>query len=128
VVDYVQLMQGMGDTKAEQVGYLSRNLKLLARRLNVPILALSQMNRAIIHRADKRPDMSDLRDSGTLEQDADVVIFLHKDSDFDMDKEDDGQVELIVAKNRRGPTGAEKVLFLKRFGAFVTPQANVKIS
>lgn len=128
VVDYIQLMQGQGETKAEQVGSISRGLKLLARRLNVPILALSQMNRAIIHRSDKRPDLSDLRDSGSLEQDADVVAFLHRDSDFDSSLLDDGTIEFIVAKNRRGKTGNHKLLFTGRYSAFHTPPPHVQVA
>jgi replicative DNA helicase len=121
IVDYIQLMTGVGNTKTEEIGSLSRGLKLLAQRLQVPILACSQMNRAIIHRADKRPELSDLRDSGSLEQDADVVAFLHKDSDYDTAKQDDGSIEFLVAKNRRGRSGEYKLLFTGRYSSFLNP-------
>jgi replicative DNA helicase len=121
IVDYIQLMTGVGNTKTEEIGSLSRGLKLLAQRLQVPILACSQMNRAIIHRADKRPELSDLRDSGSLEQDADVVAFLHKDSDYDTAKQDDGSIEFLVAKNRRGRSGEYRLLFTGRYSSFLNP-------
>jgi replicative DNA helicase len=121
IVDYIQLMTGVGNTKTEEIGSLSRGLKLLAQRLQIPILACSQMNRAIIHRADKRPELSDLRDSGSLEQDADVVAFLHKDSEYDKDKKDDGSIEFLVAKNRRGRLGEYKLLFTGRYSSFLNP-------
>ena len=121
IVDYIQLMTGVGQTKTDEIGSLSRGLKLLAQRLEVPILACSQMNRAIIHRADKRPELSDLRDSGSLEQDADVVAFLHKDSDYDTAKQDDGTIEFLVAKNRRGRNGDYKLLFTGRYSSFLNP-------
>jgi replicative DNA helicase len=125
IVDYIQLMTGVGNTKTDEIGSLSRGLKLLAQRLQVPILACSQMNRAIIHRADKRPELSDLRDSGSLEQDADVVAFLHKDSDYDTAKQDDGSIEFLVAKNRRGRNGEYKLLFTGRYSSFLNPASLV---
>lgn len=123
VVDYLQLMQGAGETRSEQVGSLSRGLKMLARQLDIPIIALSQMNRAIETRNEKRPVLSDLRDSGSLEQDSDVVLFLHDDASYDPGKEADGSIELIVAKNRKGETGGVKLNFLRRFTAFQTPSS-----
>lgn len=100
VVDYIQLMRGDGRTgsRNEEVGSISRGLKLLARELDVPVLALSQLNRESVKTKNRRPAMHDLRDSGSLEQDADVVLFLHKEGDED-------EVELSVAKQRMGPTG-----------------------
>lgn len=106
VVDYIQLMSppamSARASRAEQIGSISRGLKQLAQRLNVPILALSQMNRNIEARHVKRPTLSDLRESGTLEQDADVVIFLHNEADFDDSKDSTDDLEFIIAKARRG--------------------------
>lgn len=107
-VDYIQLMtpptMAAQATRAEQIGAISRGLKQLAQRLNIPVVALSQMNRAIEQRHNKRPTLSDLRDSGTLEQDADVVMFLHDDAEYDIDKKKDGNIEIIIGKARRGST------------------------
>lgn len=120
VVDYIQLMEAPGDTKNEIVSNISRGLKLLAQQLDVPVIALSQMNRATDGRADKRPMLSDLRDSGSLEQDADVVCFLHDESDY-TDQEGDGSVLAIIAKNRRGSTGEVSMLFTRRLTTFLDP-------
>lgn len=124
VVDYIQLMQGIGDTRNDQIGSISRGLKQLARSLNIPILALSQMNRGIESRADKRPTLSDLRESGALEQDADVVVFLHDEASYDSTVEPRGDVEIIIEKNRKGERGSVKLLFLKRYSDFRTPTAH----
>jgi replicative DNA helicase len=106
VVDYLQLMNGTGqENRNQEVSAISRGLKLLARELEIPILALSQMSRAIEQRSEKRPQLSDLRESGSLEQDADVVLFLHQPADYDPDKEPDGTIEVIAAKARKGGTG-----------------------
>ena len=121
VVDYLQLMSGPEEQTNDRVAAITRALKQLARKLDVPILALSQMNRGIESRSDKRPQLSDLRDSGAIEQDADVVLFLHDDAAYDPGKLGDGSVEVIVAKNRKGETGSVKLLFLKRFQTFQTP-------
>lgn len=121
VVDYLQLMTApnvRSDNRAEQIGSISRGLKQLARRLDIPILAISQMNRAIETRAEKRPQLSDLRDSGSLEQDSDVVIFLHDESSYDVNKQADGETEVIIAKNRRGSTGSQKMLYTRRYSKF----------
>lgn len=119
VVDYLQLMNGAeGTNRNDQISVISRNLKLIARELEIPVIALSQMNREVIHRAGNRPQLSDLRDSGSLEQDADVVIFLHTDSDYDSNKEPDGSVELIVAKNRRGATGTVEMQYNRAWNRF----------
>jgi replicative DNA helicase len=121
VVDYLQLMQGSGQEKRnDEVAEISRGLKLLAKKLHVPVLALSQMNRAIESRHDKRPNLSDLRDSGAIEQDADVVLFLHQEANYDPDKEPDGTIEVIVAKNRAGETGTVKLAFNQGFSTFKT--------
>lgn len=121
VVDYLQLMSGPEQQTNDRVAALSRGLKQLARSLNIPIIAISQMSRAIESRNEKRPQLSDLRDSGAIEQDADVVMFLHDDAAYDIGKTGDGTIELIVAKNRKGSTGTVKLLFLRRFTTFQTP-------
>jgi replicative DNA helicase len=118
VVDYIQLMSATGDNRTEEVGRISRGLKRLAMRLGVPILALSQMSRAIESRTDKRPTLSDLRESGALEQDADVVLFLHDESQYDSAKVPDGSIELIIAKNRRGPCDSFHMLYTKKYNRF----------
>jgi replicative DNA helicase len=121
VVDYLQLMQGSGEeNRNQEVAAISRGLKQLARKLNIPILALSQMNRSIEHRSEKRPVLADLRESGALEQDADVVMFLHSDASYDPDIEPDGTVEVIVAKQRQGETGVVKLAFNRAFSSFKT--------
>jgi len=124
VVDYIQLMQGEGQNKYEQVSYVSRSLKLLAQNLKVPILALAQMSRAQDSRSDKRPVLSDLRDSGNLEQDADVVMFVHRDSDHDSSLQDDGSIDVIVAKNRKGKTGEASMSFIRRYSRFLDTGGN----
>jgi replicative DNA helicase len=120
VVDYIQLMTATikSDSRAEQIGSISRGLKQLARRLDVPVIGVSQMNRAIDSRSTHRPVLSDLRESGTLEQDSDVVVFIHDDANYDADKQPDGEVELIVAKNRRGPGGNVKMLYTRKYSKF----------
>lgn len=121
VVDYIGLMQGQGENQTQRIASISRALKLLAQNMKVPILALSQMNRKQDDRTDKEPMLSDLRDSGALEQDADVVLFLHRESDHDMSKEDDGTVKVIVAKNRRGKSGYTNLTWNKSASRFLTP-------
>jgi len=120
IVDYIQLMQGDGkENRTQEIGLISRGLKMLARRLNIPIIALSQMNRSIETRVNKRPVLSDLRESGSLEQDADVVIFLHDDSNYDTDQSPDGTVEVIIEKNRKGKTSTVNMAFNKRWSRFM---------
>jgi replicative DNA helicase len=105
IVDYLQLMTGDGrtDNRVQEVSNISRNLKVLARELNVPVLAAAQLSRAVEHRPDKKPQLSDLRESGSLEQDADIVMFIHRDP-LSEDKEERNKAEMIVAKHRNGPT------------------------
>jgi replicative DNA helicase len=105
-VDYLQLMSGSGNNRQEQIAGISRGLKLLARDLDVPVVACSQLNRDPDRRQDKRPTLSDLRESGALEQDADLVLMLHRGSE-------DPEADLIVAKHRNGPTGQIKLTFLR---------------
>jgi replicative DNA helicase len=106
VVDYIQLMAGdtRSENRVQEVSYISRNLKILARELNIPVLAAAQLSRAVEQRADKRPVLSDLRESGSLEQDADIVMFIHRPDMLDPNSERQNIAELIVAKHRNGPT------------------------
>ena len=121
VVDYLQLMQGQGGTKETRenaISTISRGLKILAKELNVPVIALSQLNRSLEARSDKRPLPSDLRESGAIEQDADVILFIYRDEYYNPESPDKGLAELIVAKQRSGPTGMVKVAFLGQFTMF----------
>ena len=124
VVDYLQLMQGRGrfDNRQQELAAISRSMKILAKELDVPILALSQLSRAPEARGDHRPQLSDLRESGALEQDADVVIFIFREDMYAVDgernPETEGLAELIIGKQRNGPTGTVRVAFLKQFTRF----------
>ncbi len=122
IVDYLQLMSGdvRNDNRVQEVSYISRNLKVLARELNVPVLAAAQLSRAVEQRADKRPVLSDLRESGSLEQDADIVMFIHRPDALDKDTVKQNIAEIIVSKHRNGPThpGIELV-FLSNLARFV---------
>lgn len=115
IIDYVQLMTGNrgSDGRQQEISDISRSLKLLAKELNVPVIALSQLNRSLEQRNDKRPQMSDLRESGSLEQDADIVIFLYRDDYYNKDSEEKNITEAIVAKHRNGPIGTAKMYFSK---------------
>jgi replicative DNA helicase len=120
IVDYLQLMTG--DTRIEnrvqEVSYISRNLKVLARELNVPVLAAAQLSRAVEQRADKRPILSDLRESGSLEQDADVVLFIYRPDQYESDTLKENIAEIIVAKHRNGPVGSVELVFRKDLAKF----------
>lgn len=120
VIDYLQLMAGRPgvENRTLEVSEVSRGLKLLARELNVPVVALSQLSRGLESRADKRPMLSDLRDSGGIEQDSDVVMFLFRSELYDPDSPDKGTAEVIVAKHRSGSTGTERLAFLEKYARF----------
>jgi replicative DNA helicase len=120
VIDYLQLMSGGGTSENRQleVSEISRNLKILARELETPIMALSQLSRQLEARADKRPMLQDLRESGSLEQDADVVMFLYRDEVYNPESPDKGSAEVIVAKHRSGPIGTKRLVFLGQYTRF----------
>ena len=125
IIDYIQLMQGRGrfESRQAELASISRSLKGLAKELNVPIVALSQLSRAPETRSDHRPQLSDLRESGALEQDADVVMFIYRseqyrDDDGQPNQEDQGVAEIIIGKQRNGPTGTAKLAFIKEFTRF----------
>jgi replicative DNA helicase len=120
IVDYLQLMTADAsyENRVQEVSQISRQLKLLARELDVPIVALSQLSRAVEQRHDKRPILSDLRESGSLEQDSDLVFFIYRDEYYDEESEAQGLAEVHLAKHRNGPTGTEKLSFLKRYAKF----------
>lgn len=123
-IDYVQLLSGDGaGNRQAEVSKISRQLKILARSVGVPVVALSQLSRKLEERPDKRPQLSDLRESGAIEQDADVVMFIYRDEVYNPDSADKGLAEIIVAKHRGGPNGAVKVAWL----AHCTKFADVKV-
>jgi replicative DNA helicase len=130
IVDYLQLMS-TGTTvenRVQEIAQISRALKVIAGDLEVPVIALSQLNRGVESRTDKRPLLSDLRDSGAVEQDADLVMFLYRDEYYNENSEDQGLAEVILAKHRNGPVGTEKLAFLKRFAKFadLAPQHDAR--
>jgi len=125
IIDYLQLMQGpaKAESREREISHISRSLKSLAKELNIPVIALAQMNRAVEARTDKRPQLSDLRESGSIEQDADVVTFLYRPEYYGIKVDQDGNslegvTEIIVGKQRNGPTGDVKLAFIKEYARF----------
>jgi replicative DNA helicase len=120
VIDYLQLMSGTRETenRAAELSEISRSVKALAKELHVPIIALSQLNRSLESRPNKRPVMSDLRDSGAIEQDADIIMFIYRDEIYNSDSPDKGTAELIISKHRNGPTGMVRMTFLGQYTRF----------
>ena len=131
VIDYLQLIEGTGrEDRLQQISSISRGLKILAKELNIPIIALSQLSRAVEGRQDKRPQLSDLRDSGSIEQDADIVMFIYRDEYYKNAESDEdevekasnkGEAEIIIAKHRNGPVGTVKLLFQSNITKFKNP-------
>jgi replicative DNA helicase len=119
-VDYMQLMRSSGysESRQQEISEISRSLKALARELNIPLIAISQLSRAVESRTDHRPQLSDLRESGAIEQDADVVVLILREEYYNSTPENKGLAEVIIAKQRNGPVGSLKLTFIKEYTRF----------
>jgi len=126
MIDYLQLMNGPGksDSRQQEISDISRALKSLARELNVPVVALSQLSRAVEKREDHRPMLSDLRESGAIEQDADVVMFLYRDEYYNKDTDKKNIAEVIIAKQRNGPIGTTELVWIPDLTKFANMAKN----
>ena len=121
IVDYMQLIQGgsRSENRQQEISEISRALKVLGRELNIPVVAVSQLSRAVENRTeDRRPRLADLRESGAIEQDADLVIFIYRDEQYDPESEDKGKAEIIIRKHRNGPTGTVYLQFDEKYAKF----------
>ncbi len=129
VIDYLQLMRSLErkERREQEISEISSGLKALAKELNVPVLALSQLNRKVEERPDKRPQLSDLRESGALEQDADVIMFIYRDEFYHKDSPEKGIAEIIIGKQRNGPMGVVKLAYLSQFTSFGNLETNLEI-
>jgi replicative DNA helicase len=122
IIDYLQLMQSprRSENRQQEVSEISRSLKILSKELNIPVLCASQLNRGVESRTDKRPFLGDLRESGSIEQDSDTVMFIYRDEVYNPDSDAKGEAELIIAKHRNGPTGMVRLAFMNQYTKFAS--------